>query len=58
MADDLSKKGPADRNKINVNEEWECKYWCKELDVTEKELKEAVKKVGPTVKDVKKQLGK
>lgn len=31
MADDLNKRGPADRARINVNEAWEVEWWCKQL---------------------------
>ncbi len=27
MADDKTKRGPADRSRINVNEEYEVRYW-------------------------------
>ncbi len=57
MADDLGKRGPADRTRINVNEKWEVEYWTKELRVTEQKLRDAVKKVGVMVVDVKKHLG-
>lgn len=58
MTDDLTKKAPADAKKVNVNEDWELKYWTKKFGVTEKQLKDAVKKVGVNVDDVKKELGK
>ncbi len=58
MTDDLSKRRPQDASRINVNEKWELQYWCKELRVTADELKQAVKKVGVMVKDVRRQLGK
>lgn len=57
MSDNLKIKRPADATKINVNEAWEVSYWCKELNVSEAKLKEAVKAVGVMVKDVKKYLG-
>jgi hypothetical protein len=55
---DRTKKGSADRLRINVNEPWELRYWAKELNTTEEHLKAAVKAVGVQVKDVRKQLGK
>ena len=58
MADDLSKRGPEDRSRINVNEPYEVRDWSKTLQVSPEELKKVVKEVGPMVKDVKKQLGK
>ncbi len=58
MSDDLTKKGPADRTRINIHEPWEVKWWCKELGCTEQQLKDAVKAVGVMVKDVRRYLGK
>lgn len=31
MADDLSKRGPQDRSRINVNQDYELQYWSKNL---------------------------
>ena len=53
MSDDLSKRGPQDRNRVNVNEEWERKYWCKEFGCTEQQLRDAVKAVGVMVDKVR-----
>ncbi|MBT2337629.1 MULTISPECIES: DUF3606 domain-containing protein [Pseudomonas] len=58
MADDLSNRGPQDRNRISTSEAWELKYWTKELGVTEDELKAAVKAVGPLAVDVRTHLKK
>ncbi len=58
MADDKSKTGGGDRDRINVNEDYELRDWSKKFGVTPDELKEAVKKVGPMADDVKKELGK
>ena len=49
MGDDLSRKGPEDRSKVNLTEDWERRYWAKTFEVTEEELKEAVAAVGPQV---------
>ncbi|MGF6488519.1 DUF3606 domain-containing protein [Pseudomonas frederiksbergensis] len=58
MPDDLSKTGKSDRDKINVNQPHELRDWSKKFGVTEQQLKDAVKKVGVQVDDVKKHLGK
>jgi hypothetical protein len=58
MPDDLSKRRPQDSSRINVNEPWELKYWTKQLGVTPNQLKRAVRKVGVTVRDVRRYLGK
>jgi len=58
MADDRSKPGQADRQRINVNEDYEVRDWCRSLGVTPERLKEAVKAVGPMAEDVRRHLGK
>lgn len=58
MADDLSKRGPADRNRINVNEKWELDWWTKEFKCSDAQLREAVRKVGVMATDVRRHLGK
>lgn len=57
MADDLSKRGPKDQSRVNVNEPWEVRYWCTTFKCTEAQLKAAVKAVGPMAAAVAKQLG-
>jgi Protein of unknown function (DUF3606) len=56
--DNLAKRGPQDRSRINVSEPWEVDYWCERLGVTPAQLKRAVKSAGPSVKNVRRQLGK
>ncbi|VUL89244.1 hypothetical protein PGKDCPLP_01723 [Stenotrophomonas maltophilia] len=58
MADDLSKRGPPDGIRINVNEAWELRDWSKHFNVTPAKLKEAVAAMGVMTKDVKRHLGK
>lgn len=50
--DDLSKRGKADRIRVNVNEEHEVRYWTKRFKCTEAELRKAVAEAGVMVKDV------
>jgi uncharacterized protein (DUF4415 family) len=45
--DDLKNLVPADPSRVNLNEEWEVRYWTNRLGCTEKQLKEAVRQVGP-----------
>ena len=56
MADDPSKRGKRDRDRINVDEQYEVRNWAKSLGVSEDELRSAVAKAGPMVKDVKAHL--
>jgi hypothetical protein len=58
MADDLAKRGQPDRSKINMSEDFEVKYWTRELGVSREQLKAAVDKVGNSAAAVRKQLTK
>lgn len=58
MPDDRTKRGPQDRSRVNVNEQYELDYWSKHLGVTPQQLRDAVKAVGPMVDDVRRYLGK
>jgi Protein of unknown function (DUF3606) len=54
--DNLTKKGAPDRSKINMHEDYEVKYWTKELGVSKEELQKAVDKVGNSASAVRKEL--
>ncbi|KAB0523741.1 DUF3606 domain-containing protein [Xanthomonas cissicola] len=56
--DDKKNAGSPDRDRINVNEDYELQYWTKALGVSAEELRAAVKAVGPTAAAVRKHLGK
>lgn len=58
MADDKSNRGPADRDRINVNEEYELRYWTKELGVSADRLRELVAKHGVMAADIRRALNK
>ena len=58
MADDLQKRGPADRSRVNLNEPWEIEWWSKKWSISPETLRAAVTKVGVTAKDVAKHLDK
>lgn len=58
MADDKSKTGGQDCDRINVNEDYELRDWSKKFGVTPEELTAAVRKVGPFADDVRKELGR
>lgn len=57
MPDDLTKTGPADDSRINIHQEYELRYWSQKFNVSAEQLRQAVKIVGPMVKDVKRHLG-
>jgi len=56
MTDDLTKRGPQDGSRVNVNEPWEVRYWCREFACTEDQLRAAVRAVGVMVSDVRRHL--
>ena len=56
MADDLRKVGRYEEVRIDVEQEEELAYWSKTFGVTRDELRGAVAKVGPTVKEVRDHL--
>lgn len=58
MADNKLKKGRPDRDRINVGEDCEVRYWAETFVVTGDELKEAVRRVGPMAEDIAKHPGK
>jgi hypothetical protein len=58
MADDKAKAGKVDRDRINTSEDYELNDWVKHFGVSKDEIKKAVKKVGPMVKDVERELKK
>ncbi len=53
MPDSVLNPGPADRTRVNVNQPHEVRYWCGVFACNERELREAVKAVGPIAKDVR-----
>lgn len=58
MSDDLKKKGPPDRTRINIHETWEVQWWCGKWGITEAQLIAAVKAKGVMAKDVAAYLNK
>jgi hypothetical protein len=58
MADDRTKVGPRDGQRVNVHEDYELRYWSEKWGVSAEQLRAAVEKVGPIARDVARQLGK
>ena len=58
MADNLASRSAQDRQRIDVNQEHECRYWSNKFGVSAERLRQAVKQVGPLVEDVRNYLGK
>jgi hypothetical protein len=58
MADDRTKRGPQDRQRISLSDDYEVRYWSQKWGVSKEELADAVRKAGPMADSVAKQLGK
>jgi len=58
MADDKTDRGPQDRSRINMSEDYEVRYWTKKFGVTKDELAKAVAKAGQSAAAVAHALGK
>jgi hypothetical protein len=56
MADNKQDRGPRDGSRIDVNEDYELRYWTKELGVDEQTLKNTVRAVGPMADKVREHL--
>lgn len=52
MADDKVHPGAQDDNPINLNEEYEVRYWTEKFGVGQEELQRAVERVGTSPKAV------
>jgi len=53
MSDDKSNRGKQDRMRINISEDFEVRYWSKELGITPDQLKEMVQQLGPSAATVR-----
>jgi hypothetical protein len=53
MADDKTNRGPAVRSRININEDYEVRYWTQVFECTAIELRNAVRVVGAMVSNVR-----
>ena len=58
MADDRTKRGLGDRQRINMLEDYEVTYWTQKWGISREQLAEAVRKAGPMSAAVAKLLGK
>ena len=46
MPDNLSQRGGSDRDRINVNQEHELRYWAQRFGVSPEEIRNAVSAAG------------
>lgn len=58
MADDKTNRGPQDRSRINLQEDYEVRYWTDKLGISKSQLEEAVREVGSSAKAVEEELRK
>ena len=58
MSDDKNLRGPRDRNRINLNEDYEVRYWTQALGVSEDRLRELVQEHGNSPEKIREALGK
>jgi len=58
MSDDRTNRGQPDRSKINMDEDYEVKYWTRHFGVTREELQKIVDRVGNSAAAVAKEFGK
>ncbi|ROZ64954.1 DUF3606 domain-containing protein [Ramlibacter sp. WS9] len=56
MSDDTSKSGGQDRQRINVNQDYELRDWAKSMNTTPERVKEAVQAVGDRADKVREYL--
>ena len=57
MADDRSLRGDQDRTRVNIDQDYEAKYWANKWGVSQEELRSAVAQVGPMVSDLERHFG-
>jgi len=58
MSDDKQQTGPRDRERINLSEDYEVRYWTHALGVSEQKLREAVHTVGTSAAAVREYVRK
>ncbi len=58
MSDDRSKRGPQDRSRINLDKDYEIRYWTDALGVSEERLRELVRQHGNSAEKIRKELGR
>jgi hypothetical protein len=51
MSDDLKDRGPRDRARISLDEDWEVRYWSNQFGCTPDELRKAVQQAGTNLAD-------
>ena len=58
MGDDKTKRGPQDRSRISLSEDYEVRYWTEALGVSREELERLVKQHGNSAAKIREALKK
>lgn len=58
MADDTRLRGPQDRSRIALGEDYEVAYWTERLGVSRESLEQAVEAVGNSAEAVEQHLSR
>lgn len=58
MADDKTKRGPQDRSRISLSEDYEVRYWTDKLGISRSQLEDVIRKVGSSATAVEEELRK
>jgi len=58
MADDKKIRGSQDRKRINLNEDYEVRYWTEELGITNERLRELVQQHGDSADEIREALNR
>lgn len=56
MADDKTSRGPQDRSRISLSEDYEVRYWTDKFGISKSQLEDVVKRVGPSASAVEQEL--
>jgi hypothetical protein len=56
MSDDKNNRGARDRSRVNLNQDYERRYWELTLDTSEHELRNAISAVGDSPAKVREYL--
>ena len=56
MTDNTADRGPQDRSRISLSQDFEVRYWSQRFGIDEAALRNAVEDVGPSVEAVEQYL--
>ena len=56
MLVDKTERAPQDLTRVNLEADWEIRYWCARFDVGTDDLRACIAEVGPRVEDIEARL--